>query len=201
MISNTDIRINNKIVSFKGHTKAILSLEWSINNQLASGGNDKKILIWNLLKCKLETTLFGHKNSVKALSWSKINKYILISGGKGIKEDKNLKIWNTLDYIIKKETKCCPEICQIHSIERENQFITCNKFHELDNNNIKIWNLENLEIDNQWQGHNSQFSLSIEKNEREFATCNSKGILKFWKGFNNKNIIQKKLLNEDNIIR
>jgi WD40 repeat protein len=56
---------------------------------LASGSDDKTVKLWNTESHKEVTTLEGHSNAVKALTFSSDSKY-LASGS----EDYTVKLWN-----------------------------------------------------------------------------------------------------------
>lgn len=90
----SDIRLNKPVVStFIGHKQEVCGLKWSFDEcNLASGGNDNKVFVWNLKMQKEIAKLSDHTAAVKALSWSPHNHNILASGGGTT--DKKLKIWN-----------------------------------------------------------------------------------------------------------
>ena len=82
-----------------GHKQEVCGLKWnSETQQLASGGNDNKIFIWDRME---ERWLHrwgeqegGHKAAVKAISWSPHQRGLLASGGGTA--DRCIKFWNTI---------------------------------------------------------------------------------------------------------
>lgn len=82
-----------------GHKQEVCGLKWnSDTEQLASGGNDNKIFVWDRLE---ERWLHrwgeqegGHKAAVKAIAWSPHQRGILASGGGTA--DRCIKFWNTI---------------------------------------------------------------------------------------------------------
>eukprot|EP00828_Plagiopyla_frontata_P016529 TRINITY_DN21699_c0_g1_i1.p3 TRINITY_DN21699_c0_g1~~TRINITY_DN21699_c0_g1_i1.p3 ORF type:complete len:164 (+),score=19.29 TRINITY_DN21699_c0_g1_i1:209-700(+) len=70
------------IGKFIGHTEEICGLKWSPDeDQLASGGNDNKVFIWNLRKMTYEAKFTKHKAAIKAMDWSQHSRGILATGG------------------------------------------------------------------------------------------------------------------------
>ena len=54
-----------------GHTQEVCGLKWSPDHQLlASGGNDNKLLLWNLSSPTPVKTYTEHTAAVKAIAWS-----------------------------------------------------------------------------------------------------------------------------------
>ena len=82
-----------------GHKQEICGLKWNTEtNQLASGGNDNKIFVWDSFD---ESWLYrwgeaegGHKAAVKAIAWSPHQRGLLASGGGTA--DRCIKFWNTV---------------------------------------------------------------------------------------------------------
>ncbi len=63
--------------SFKGHTGKVNCLELSPNGKmLASGSDDKSILIWDLTTGKLLKTLKGHEWNVTSVAWTIDGNYL-----------------------------------------------------------------------------------------------------------------------------
>ena len=54
-----------------GHKQEVCGLKWSFDDQqLASGGNDNKLMIWNLNSNKPLAKFHDHTAAVKAIGWS-----------------------------------------------------------------------------------------------------------------------------------
>ncbi len=54
-----------------GHRQEVCGLKWSFDNQqLASGGNDNKLMIWSLHSDKPLVKFSEHTAAVKAIGWS-----------------------------------------------------------------------------------------------------------------------------------
>lgn len=56
-----------------GHKQEVCGLKWSMHEegQLASGGNDNKLMVWEPLKSKEAVGKFGqHQAAVKAIGWN-----------------------------------------------------------------------------------------------------------------------------------
>jgi len=63
---------------------------------LASGGNDNKLMIWQVNQTNSqEVARFNqHKAAVKAINWSPLHRGLLATGGGTA--DQHIRFWNTL---------------------------------------------------------------------------------------------------------
>ncbi|KAK3047332.1 substrate-specific activator of APC-dependent proteolysis [Extremus antarcticus] len=82
-----------------GHKQEVCGLKWnSDSQQLASGGNDNKIFVWDQFEERWQHRWGeeegGHKAAVKAIAWSPHQRGLLASGGGTA--DRCIKFWNTL---------------------------------------------------------------------------------------------------------
>lgn len=77
---------------FEGHTRSILSLDWSKNNFLVSGSMDKTVKIWNIerLGC-LET--YQHEDFVTAVKFHPNDDRFFLSGSL----DNCLRLWSVME--------------------------------------------------------------------------------------------------------
>lgn len=96
------------------HKQEICGLKWSPDgSQLASGGNDNKLMVWQGTHSDPLWKFTEHTAAVKAISWSPHQTGILASGGGTA--DRKIRFWNTIT------GKCMSEIdtgTQVSSSER-----------------------------------------------------------------------------------
>ncbi|CAG8801577.1 17525_t:CDS:2, partial [Racocetra fulgida] len=72
----------------------VCGLKWNPEgNQLASGGNDNKLLIWDRANDVPLHKFPHHTAAVKAIAWSPHSHGLLASGGGS--QDKHIRFWNT----------------------------------------------------------------------------------------------------------
>ena len=92
MIKLNDIRMKKTDVAvFEKHTAEICGM--SVRNQyLASGGNDNKVVIWDLRKNCALAVLKHHRSAVKAVSWCPWKSCVLATGGGN--KDQKIVVWN-----------------------------------------------------------------------------------------------------------
>ena len=93
-----DIRVKDDYCQqLLGHKQEVCGLKWSFEEQqLASGGNDNKLLVWSSHKVEQPQWKFkSHQAAVKALAWSPHQHGLLVSGGGTA--DRCIKFWNTLN--------------------------------------------------------------------------------------------------------
>lgn len=82
-----------------GHKQEVCGLKWNQETeQLASGGNDNKIFVWEKMDERWSHRWGeqegGHKAAVKAIAWSPHQRGLLASGGGTA--DRCIKFWNTV---------------------------------------------------------------------------------------------------------
>jgi cell division cycle 20-like protein 1 (cofactor of APC complex) len=78
-----------------GHKQEVCGLKWnSEDQQLASGGNDNKLMVWEKLNAEPTFKWSEHQAAVKAIAWSPHQRGLLASGGGTA--DRTIKFWNTL---------------------------------------------------------------------------------------------------------
>ncbi|WZZ14468.1 hypothetical protein YC2023_107557 [Brassica napus] len=94
-ILQRDIRCQEDHVSkLTGHKSEVCGLKWSYDNrELASGGNDNKLLVWNQHSTQPVLRYCEHTAAVKAIAWSPHLHGLLASGGGTA--DRCIRFWNT----------------------------------------------------------------------------------------------------------
>lgn len=96
-----------------GHRQEVCGLKWSPNGkQLASGGNDNKLIVWEGTEKSSPQWKFGHHTAaVKAISWNNHQHGILASGGGTA--DKKIRFWNTLTGNLLSEVDTGSQVCNL----------------------------------------------------------------------------------------
>lgn len=94
-IQINDVRIRNHIVStWDEHEGEVCGLAYKRDGtQLASGGNDNTVKIWDTRTSQAQYTKRNHTAAVKALSWCPYMPNVLASGGG--QADQHIHFWNS----------------------------------------------------------------------------------------------------------
>jgi cell division cycle 20-like protein 1 (cofactor of APC complex) len=95
-IFHRDVRAPQQwLRKLSGHKQEVCGLKWNHDdNQLASGGNDNKLMVWDKLNDEPTYKFSEHQAAVKAIAWSPHQRGLLASGGGTA--DRTIKFWNTL---------------------------------------------------------------------------------------------------------
>ncbi|KAH7127094.1 WD40-repeat-containing domain protein [Dendryphion nanum] len=96
IIYHRDVRAPDQwLRKLVGHRQEVCGLKWnSEDGQLASGGNDNKLMVWEKLNQEPTFKWSEHQAAVKAIAWSPHQRGLLASGGGTA--DRTIKFWNTM---------------------------------------------------------------------------------------------------------
>ena len=183
-IITRDIRCKNNneniIIKYFGHSQEVCGLKWSFDGtQLASGGNDNNLMIWNLHSTKPIMCNNSHLAAVKAIAWSPHQHNILASGGGTA--DRTIRFWNTTTFenILKYDTGS--QVCNLVFSKTSNELIST---HGFSLNQINIWKLPNLQKTATLIGHTFRvLYLGLSPNGQNIVTGAGDQTLKFWNVF------------------
>jgi len=180
-----DMRIRgpqSTVMRLKGHKYEVCGLKWSPNNfQLATGGNDNKLFIWNIRKGAPEAKFGDHKAAVKALTWSPHQNGLLLSGGGN--NDKTIKFWNTLTMKNVKSVYTASQVCNLLFSKNSNEFVST---HGFNNNHVVIWKYPELSKVSVLEGHTSRvlyLALSPDGETIVTGAGAADETLRFWTAF------------------
>lgn len=77
------------------HKQEVCGLRWNGDTgQLASGGNDNKLFVWNAMDERPTWRFAEHRAAVKAIAWNPHQRGVLASGGGTA--DKTIRFWNSM---------------------------------------------------------------------------------------------------------
>ena len=112
-ILHRDLRSSSPFFSKSlGHKQEICGLKWSFDEQqLCSGGNDNKLMIWNPQLPDPILKFCDHTAAVKAMAWSPHQHGLLVSGGGTA--DRTIKFRNTFTGTTTKSIDVGSQVCNL----------------------------------------------------------------------------------------
>nr|XP_016451743.1 PREDICTED: protein FIZZY-RELATED 3-like isoform X2 [Nicotiana tabacum] len=131
-----DIRVPSDFVSkFVGHKSEVCGLKWSHDDrELASGGNDNQLLVWNLRSQQPVLKLTEHNAAVKAIAWSPHQCGLLASGGGTA--DRCIRFWNTTNGNQLNHVDTGSQVCNLAWSRNVNEIVST---HGYSQNQIMVW--------------------------------------------------------------
>ncbi|WEW59983.1 substrate-specific activator of APC-dependent proteolysis [Emydomyces testavorans] len=168
-----------------GHKQEICGLKWNTEDgQLASGGNDNKLLVWDKLN---ETPLYrfsDHTAAVKAIAWSPHQHSLLASGGGTA--DRTIKFWNTSTGNLIKEVDTGSQVCNLAWSKNSDEIVST---HGYSQNQIVVWKYPRMEQVVSLTGHTFRvLYLAMSPDGQTVVTGAGDETLRFWKIFNKKGL-------------
>lgn len=182
-ILHHDVRIPEHYVTrLTGHKQEVCGLKWnSEENQLASGGNDNKLLIWEGFNESPLYKFTDHTSAVKALAWSPHSRGLLASGGGTA--DRRIRFWDTLTGSLVNEIVTESQVCNLAWSQNSNKLVST---HGFSNNLVSVWNYPNLKQIASLSGHTSRvlyLALSPDGSTIVTGAGMNDATLRFWKIF------------------
>ncbi|EFH48549.1 hypothetical protein ARALYDRAFT_489619 [Arabidopsis lyrata subsp. lyrata] len=158
-IINNDVRIRSSIVgSYLGHTDEVCGLKWSESGkQLASGGNDKVVHIWDRSLASSNSTrkwlqrFEGHTAATKALAWCPFQANLLATGG-GV-GDRTIKFWNTHTGACLNSVETGSQVCSLLWSNKERELLSSHGFTQ---NQLTLWKYPSMLKIAELNGHTSR---------------------------------------------
>ncbi|EAR90087.1 anaphase-promoting complex protein (macronuclear) [Tetrahymena thermophila SB210] len=163
-----------------GHKQEVCGLKWSFDEQqLASGGNDNKLFVWNMHSNKPITKFGNHNAAVKALAWSPHQHGLLVSGGGT--QDRTIRFWNTLT---SRQLECIEtgsQVCNLIFSKNVNELVST---HGYSQNQIIIWSYPEMEKLITLTGHSCRvLYLAMSPDGQTIVTGAGDETLRFWNVF------------------
>ena len=117
------------------HLKQVCGLKYSMEGQLASGGNDNKLLIWDMRNTTLPIVRFeDHKAAVKAIAWSPCTSGLIVSGGGTF--DHTIRFRNTRTAEVLNVIDVKSQVCNMCWSKTSNEIVTT---HGWSQHQVTLW--------------------------------------------------------------
>ncbi len=176
-----DIRDPKPCRVLNGHKQEVCGLKWSFDDkQLASGGNDNKLLIWDYHASHTPLHRFtDHTAAVKAIAWSPHQNGLLASGGGTA--DRKIRFWNTLTGSSLNCIDTDSQVCNLTWSKNVNEIVST---HGYSLNQIIVWRYPSMSKVATLTGHTFRvLYLAMSPDGQTIVTGAGDETLRFWNVF------------------
>jgi len=181
LIFNHDVRIaNHHISTLEGHRQEVCGLKWCADGrQLASGGNDNLLNIWDVARSTPRYTLDNHQAAVKALAWCPFQRNLLASGGGTA--DRNICYWNTSTGTLLNSVDTKSQVCSLLWSKRDKELLSS---HGFSHNQLILWKYPSMVKLAELEGHSSRvLHLAQSPDGTTIVSAAADETLRFWRVF------------------
>ncbi|KAL4194557.1 hypothetical protein AMTRI_Chr05g69240 [Amborella trichopoda] len=180
-IFQRDIRAQEDFVSkLTGHKSEVCGLKWSFDNrELASGGNDNRLFVWNQHSTQPVLKFSEHTAAVKAIAWSPHMHGLLASGGGTA--DRCIRFWNTTSNSHLSCMDTGSQVCNLVWSKNVNELVST---HGYSQNQIIVWRYPTMSKLATLTGHTLRvLYLAISPDGQTIVTGAGDETLRFWNVF------------------
>ncbi|POR33471.1 Fizzy-like protein [Tolypocladium paradoxum] len=181
LIYHRDVRAPDQwLRKLVGHKQEVCGLKWNCEDgQLASGGNDNKLMVWDKLS---ETPLWkfsDHTAAVKAIAWSPHQRGLLASGGGTA--DRRIIFHDTVKGSVINEMDTGSQVCNLAWSKNSNEIVST---HGYSQNQIVVWKYPSMTQVASLTGHTYRvLYLAMSPDGRVVVTGAGDETLRFWSVF------------------
>ncbi|KAL3521116.1 hypothetical protein ACH5RR_019265 [Cinchona calisaya] len=176
-----DLRVPNDFIGkLSGHKSEVCGLKWSHDDrELASGGNDNQLLVWNLHSQQPILRLTEHTAAVKAITWSPHQSGLLASGGGTA--DRCIRFWNTANGNQLNSVDTGSQVCNLAWSKNVNEIVST---HGYSQNQIMVWKYPSMAKVATLTGHSLRvLYLALSPDGQTIVTGAGDETLRFWNVF------------------
>ncbi|KAL4296349.1 hypothetical protein GQ457_12G032100 [Hibiscus cannabinus] len=176
-----DLRVSSDYVSkLVGHKSEVCGLKWSHDDrELASGGNDNQLLVWNQHSQQPVLKLTEHTAAVKAIAWSPHQSNLLASGGGTA--DRCIRFWNTTNGHQLNNIDTGSQVCNLSWSKNVNELVST---HGYSQNQIMVWKYPLMAKVATLTGHSLRvLYLAMSPDGQTIVTGAGDETLRFWNVF------------------
>lgn len=148
--------------------------------QIASGGNDNKVCIWDL-RWPLEPLWVqeDHMAAMKALDWCPWQRHLLATGAGTY--DRRIRFWNTMTNECVREIQCDSQVCGVKWSPTLSELVST---HGFSNNELAVWHYPSLKKVASVKAHESRvLQVALSPDGTTLVTAAANEHLKFWNLF------------------
>ncbi|KAI9755377.1 MAG: hypothetical protein M4579_004306 [Chaenotheca gracillima] len=185
LIYHRDVRQPEQFLrKLVGHKQEVCGLKWNCEDgQLASGGNDNKLMVWDKLSDQPMWKFSEHTAAVKAIAWSPHEHGRLASGGGTA--DRTIKFWNTLTGQKMNEVDTGSQVCNLAWSKNSNEIVSTHGFSQ---HQIVVWKYPSMTQVASLTGHTYRvLYLAMSPDGQVIVTGAGDETLRFWNCFKRKN--------------
>lgn len=180
-IHNHDVRIReHKVSEFLEHRAEVCGLDWRADgSQLASGGNDNVVCIWDARSAVPKFCKTNHTAAVKALSWCPWQVNLLCTGGGSA--DRKIHWWNTTNGARVQSVDTGSQVTSLRWSQAHKEVVST---HGWPDNQLSVWSYGSTKIQKQIDipAHESRvLHSSLSPDGQTLATAAADENLKFFK--------------------
>lgn len=181
-IIHHDVRQAQNVVKTltNGHSQEVCGLKWSPDGtQLASGGNDNLLNIWNDLDENPVFQRSEHTAAVKAIAWCPWQSRLLATGGGT--SDRKIRFWNTQSGACLNSIETHSQVCAIQWSKHQRELVSS---HGYSQNQLIVWKYPSMVKLAELKGHTSRV-LHMAQSPDGCTVVSAAGdeTLRFWKIF------------------
>ncbi|KAJ9095747.1 hypothetical protein QFC19_007460 [Naganishia cerealis] len=184
-ILHRDVRVpEHYIRELKGHRQEVCGLKWNTQtDQLASGGNDNKLYIWEKTNDQPLFRFPEHTAAVKAIAWSPHQRGLLASGGGTA--DRKIRYWNTLTGNLLSEWDTGSQVCNLMWSKNSNEIVSTHGYSGGPvSNQITVWKYPSMSQVATLTGHTYRvLYLAMGPDGQTIVTGAGDETLRFWNAF------------------
>ncbi len=180
-ILQRDVRVQEDFVSkLVGHKSEVCGLKWSYDDrELASGGNDNQLFVWNQQSTQPVVKFSEHNAAVKAIAWSPHQHGLLASGGGTA--DRCIRFWNTATNTPLNCYDTGSQVCNLVWSKNVNELVST---HGYSQNQIIVWRYPAMSKLATLTGHTMRvLYLAISPDGQTIVTGAGDETLRFWNVF------------------
>jgi cell division cycle protein 20 (cofactor of APC complex) len=181
LILNHDVRVANNVISkLETHMQEVCGLKWCPEgSQIASGGNDNLLCIWELGANTPKFFMRDHRAAVKALAWCPWQKGLLASGGGSA--DKSIRFWNTETGAMVNCVDTDSQVCSLMWNRHDREILSAHGFSK---NQLSIWKYPTMTKVGELSGHtNRVLHLAMSPDGSTVVSAAADETLRFWRVF------------------